>query len=112
MIIRTTAAIADGSVPLVARAPRPCRSKNDCTGEAPVPAKSKAQLAESVFATAIKSLIACLVFSAIAVAAPVKDKVADFYTPVDLSQTHLNGLLGERMNLCIEKRLLHVDEKG
>ena len=42
----------------------------------------------------------------------VKDKVDDIYYPAPFSQQHLDGLLGERMQVSIEKRLLKVDEQG
>src|SRR5687767_5489401 len=60
-----------------------------------------------------------ILLASLALAAPaapaharVKDKVADVYTPVAFEQTKLEGLLGERMAINENKRLLNVDEVG
>ncbi len=41
-----------------------------------------------------------------------KDKVTDVYTPADFTQQQLEGLLGDRMTINEQKRLLNVDEVG
>ncbi len=45
-------------------------------------------------------------------AEPVKDKVTDVYTPADFTQQKIEGLLGDRMTINEQKRLLNVDEVG
>jgi DUF1680 family protein len=40
------------------------------------------------------------------------DKVVDVLTPVRLDQIRIDGLLGERMRVNLEKRLLQVDEEA
>jgi DUF1680 family protein len=48
-----------------------------------------------------------------AVKAPVvPDKVADQFVPAQFGGQKIEGLLGERMRVNLEGRLLHVDEKG
>src|SRR6266511_3014604 len=48
-----------------------------------------------------------------ALAAPVmQDKVSDVYVPAPFEQQRLDGLLGERMDINLTKRLLKVDEVG
>ncbi|MGA2632150.1 MAG: beta-L-arabinofuranosidase domain-containing protein, partial [Terriglobia bacterium] len=42
----------------------------------------------------------------------VADKVADRFTPAPYTGQRVEGLLGERMRVNLEGRLLHVDEKG
>ena len=42
----------------------------------------------------------------------VADKVADRFTPAPYAGQRMEGLLGERMRVNLEGRLLHVDEKG
>ncbi|MGD0776387.1 MAG: beta-L-arabinofuranosidase domain-containing protein [Candidatus Solibacter sp.] len=44
--------------------------------------------------------------------AAVADKVADRFTPAPYSGQRIEGLLGDRMRVNLEGRLLHVDEKG
>src|SRR5262245_59688807 len=40
----------------------------------------------------------------------VTDKISDVFTPVRLDQITINGMLGERMRVNLENRLLRVDE--
>jgi len=42
----------------------------------------------------------------------VPPKVADQFTPAAFDQQRIEGLLGDRMRINLEGRLLHVDEKG
>jgi DUF1680 family protein len=52
-----------------------------------------------------------LLFAASAVwAAAVPDKVADKFVPTPYERQRIDGLLGERMKVNLEGRLLHVDE--
>ena len=44
--------------------------------------------------------------------AVVADKVADRFTPAAYAGQRVEGLLGDRMRVNLEGRLLHVDEKG
>lgn len=44
--------------------------------------------------------------------AAVADKVADRFTPAPYAGQRMEGLLGDRMRVNLEGRLLHVDEKG
>ena len=44
--------------------------------------------------------------------AAVPDKVADRFTPAPYGGQRMEGLLGDRMRVNLEGRLLHVDEKG
>src|ERR1035437_8123379 len=45
-------------------------------------------------------------------AAAARDKVADRFTPAPYAGQRMEGLLGDRMRVNLEGRLLHVDEKG
>jgi DUF1680 family protein len=42
----------------------------------------------------------------------VADQVADKFVPAPYAGQHIEGLLGDRMRVNLEGRLLHVDEKG
>src|SRR5208283_5401459 len=64
-----------------------------------------------------KCLLACFVaplglFSAILPKPVVGYAVADVYHPAQFDQEKIGGLLGDRMRINLEGRLLHVDEKG
>ena len=56
---------------------------------------------------------ALLVVPAWAAPAPVvADKIRDQFVPAPFDRQHIEGLLGERMRVNLEGRLLHVDEKA
>src|SRR5436309_2703988 len=40
------------------------------------------------------------------------DKIHDRFIPAGFAGQHLDGILGDRMRVNLESRLLHVDEKG
>ena len=58
--------------------------------------------------------IVCLLpaFAAQPLQAAARDKVADRFTPAPYAGQRMQGLLGDRMRVNLEGRLLHVDEKG
>ncbi len=67
----------------------------------------------------MRNLILAALLAVPAFAAPpaakfpvVPPKVADQFTPSAFDQQHIEGLLGDRMRINLEGRLLHVDEKG
>src|SRR5512144_2993963 len=51
-----------------------------------------------------------LAVSAGAWAAAVQDRVADRFVPAPFERQRIEGLLGQRMRVNLEGRLLHVDE--
>jgi DUF1680 family protein len=51
-----------------------------------------------------------LAAAATAYAAAVQDRVADRFTPAPFEKQRIEGMLGERMRVNLEGRLLHVDE--
>ena len=60
-----------------------------------------------LFASAIPSSAGSL-----PVSSKVPDKVADHFVPAPYDAQRIEGILGERMLVNLEGRLLHVDEKG
>src|ERR1700721_1017353 len=42
----------------------------------------------------------------------VADKIADQFTPAAFERQHIDGMLGDRMRVNLEGRLLRVDEKA
>ena len=46
------------------------------------------------------------------VADKVADQIADQFTPAAFERQRIEGILGERMRVNLEGRLLRVDEKG
>jgi DUF1680 family protein len=58
----------------------------------------------------MQSRFALLLIAAGAFAAPVKDRVADRFIPAPAETQRIEGLLGERLRVNLEGRLLHVDE--
>lgn len=66
----------------------------------------------------MRMLLAALICAWPAIALPavkapvVPDKVADQFVPAQFGGQKIEGLLGERMRVNLEGRLLHVDEKG
>ena len=42
----------------------------------------------------------------------VADKIADRFTPAAFERQHIEGILGDRMRVNLEGRLLRVDEKA
>jgi hypothetical protein len=56
-------------------------------------------------------LLPAAVFAAVPQAV-VPDKVADLFVPAGFESQKIDGLLGERMSVNLEGRLLHLDEKG
>src|SRR5579864_8943675 len=74
-------------------------------------AKMKSRFSICTFAAA--ALLLPPVFAAPAAAsAVVPDKVADRFVPAPFDRQRIEGLLGERMRVNLEGRLLHVDEKA
>jgi DUF1680 family protein len=55
-------------------------------------------------------LAAVVILRATAFAAAVPDRVADKFTPAPFEKQRIEGMLGERMRVNLEGRLLHVDE--
>ena len=66
----------------------------------------------------MRPLLLLAVLSLLAQAAPppaepvVPDKVADRFTPAPFEAQRIDGILGDRMRVNLELRLLHVDEPG
>ena len=64
----------------------------------------------------MRNLIVALLLTLPAFAAPparapvVPDKIADQFTPAAFDRQHIEGILGERMRVNLEGRLLRVDE--
>jgi DUF1680 family protein len=54
----------------------------------------------------------CLACFVSTLAAQVVDKVVDKFVPAPYTNQHIDGLLGERMHVNLEGRLLQVDEAG
>lgn len=55
-------------------------------------------------------VFAALVFSGAVWGAAVQDRVADKFRPAPFDRQRIEGLLGDRMRVNLEGRLLHVDE--
>jgi len=61
----------------------------------------------------LAALLSLPAFAAQPAKAPVvPDKVPDRFTPAAFDRQHIEGILGERMRVNLEGRLLHVDEKA
>ena len=61
--------------------------------------------------THLPGVAALLAFStAIASSAIVPDRVPDRFMPTAFEKQHIEGMLGERLRVNLEGRLLHVDE--
>src|SRR6516162_2159270 len=58
----------------------------------------------------MKLILAVLMAAAPVSGATIMDRVADRFTPAPYETQRLEGLLGERLRVNLEGRLLHVDE--
>lgn len=57
-------------------------------------------------------VLSALLTASLLTAAPIKDRIQDHFVPAPFGTERIDGILGARMRLNLEGRLLHIDYRG